>query len=156
MTDAKTSSSDEEWYLVACDGVVLPYRGAPTKWPIGTVQFSQTEVQAKAGSALALNNLGAVRVLVSLQFGRNSVMCVVCAGAMHLFGWGQQPVNRYKAFDCFCRALSAGSAAAANNRALCKWYGYGCKQDPKEAVEGLTAAAQTAASPLRPVASVRR
>jgi hypothetical protein len=46
---------------------------------------------------------------------------------MHLFGWGQRPVNRYKAYDCFCRAHTAGSAAATHNRAVCKRLGYGCK-----------------------------
>ncbi len=58
---------------------------------------------------------------------------------MHLFGWGQRPVNRYKAYDCFCRAHSAGSAAATNNRAVCKWLGYGCKQHKEEAVALLDA-----------------
>jgi hypothetical protein len=60
---------------------------------------------------------------------------------MHLFGWGQRPVNRYKAYDCFCRAHTAGSAAATHNRAVCKWLGHGCKPDEEEALAQLKAVA---------------
>jgi hypothetical protein len=62
---------------------------------------------------------------------------------MHLFGWGQRPVNRYKAYDCFCRAHNAGSAAATHNRAVCKWLGYGCKANEEEALAQLQAVAAT-------------
>jgi hypothetical protein len=65
---------------------------------------------------------------------------------MHLFGWGQRPVNLYKAYDCFCRAHSAGCAAATNNRAVCKWLGRGCRQNKEEA-EKLLAAADAKGSP---------
>ncbi len=67
-------------------------------------------------------------------------------GVAHLFGWGQRLVNRYKAYDCFRRALSAGCAAAANNRAVCKWLGYGCKQNEAEACSLLTDAFEATAS----------
>jgi hypothetical protein len=64
-------------------------------------------------------------------------------GAMHLLGLGGRQVNRYKAYDCFCRAHSAGLAAATHNRAVCKWMGYGCRQDEGEAVTQLKAAAES-------------
>ncbi len=67
-------------------------------------------------------------------------------GVIHLFGWGQRPVNRYKAYDCFCRAHSAGCAAAANNRAVCKRLGYGCKQNVSQAETELLAVANSEAA----------
>ena len=76
---------------------------------------------------------------------------------VHLFGWGQRPVNRYKAYDCFCRAHSAGCSAAALNGAVCKWLGYGCKQNKEEALSILNAFAESDSSPplTRIIASVR-
>jgi hypothetical protein len=74
---------------------------------------------------------------------------------MHLFGWAQRPVDRYKAYDCFCRARSAGCAAASNNRAVCKWLGYGCKQHEEEAVAQLTDVTEAATSaPLKYMSAV--
>jgi hypothetical protein len=64
-------------------------------------------------------------------------------GAMHLLGLGGRQVNRYKAYDCFCRAHSTGLAAATHNRAVCKWMGYGCRQDEEEAVTRLKGAAES-------------
>jgi hypothetical protein len=63
---------------------------------------------------------------------------------MHLLGLGGRQVNRYKAYDCFCRAHSAGLMAATHNRAVCKYMGYGCRQDEEEAVTQLQAAAESA------------
>jgi hypothetical protein len=60
-----------------------------------------------------------------------------------LLGLGGRQVNRYKAYDCFCRAHSARLAAATHNRAVCKWMGYGCRQDEEEAVTQLKAAAES-------------
>jgi hypothetical protein len=66
------------------------------------------------------------------------VHCVLCrpllaplglmAGAMHLFGWGR-PINRYKAYACFCRAFSGYCLAGFHNRAVCDLLGIGCKQN---------------------------
>jgi hypothetical protein len=67
---------------------------------------------------------------------------------IYLFGWAQRPVNRYKAFDCFSRAHSAGCAAATHNRAVCKWKGYGCKQNREEATDQLKALVERAAIAL--------
>jgi hypothetical protein len=64
-------------------------------------------------------------------------------GVAHLFGWGKRPINHYKAFDCFCRANKAGCAAATHNRAVCRWLGYGCKQNKDEAVAALTTLADS-------------
>jgi hypothetical protein len=82
--------------------------------------------------------------------------CELAVGMVHLFGWGQRPVNRYKAYDCFCRARSAGCSAAALNGAVCKWFGYGCKQNEENALSILNASAASASSlPLiRAIASV--
>ncbi len=65
---------------------------------------------------------------------------------IHMFGWGERPVNRYKAYDCFCQAHSAGWAAASHNRAVCKWMGHGCKMDEDYAVAELKAMAVSATS----------
>ncbi len=48
---------------------------------------------------------------------------------IHFFGFCALPVSRYKAYSYFCDACAAGSAAAILNRAMCKWLGYGCKED---------------------------
>jgi hypothetical protein len=75
---------------------------------------------------------------------------------VHLFGWGQRPINQHKAYDCFCRARSAGCSAAALNGAVCKWLGYGCKQNKEEALSILKTLSVSASSlPLiRDIASV--
>ncbi len=75
---------------------------------------------------------------------------------MHLFGWGERPVNRDKAYDYFCRANIAGCAAAVNNRSVCKWFGYGCTQNKTQASDELVVVSErtTAATPLRLMAQV--
>ncbi len=62
---------------------------------------------------------------------------------MHLFGWGEQPINRYKAYEYFCRAHRAGCAAATHNRMVSQGMGYGCKkQSVPVAAEHLSAMAE--------------
>jgi hypothetical protein len=75
---------------------------------------------------------------------------------MHLFGWGQRPVDRYKAYEYFCRAHRTGFAAAANNQAVCMWLGYGCKEKKRPAIKELTAVANQETRPkaLRAMALV--
>ncbi len=78
-------------------------------------------------------------------------------GMMHLFGWNQWPVNRYKAYDCFYAAHKAGCAAATNNLAVCIWMGYGCKEHESKAKTQLKAVAdllETSPLPLRLMAMV--
>jgi hypothetical protein len=72
---------------------------------------------------------------------------------MYIFGWGQ-PVNRYKAYDYFCRAHSAGCAAGSHNRAVCKRIGYGCKQYEQESVALMKALAESTALSLKLMALV--
>jgi TPR repeat protein len=132
---------NEEWYLhVDFDVPLQPYRTAHTVWPLSTEELSHTERQAQSGNASALNNLGINERPVDGRLHLTHFACGV-TGAMHLFGWGQRPVNRYKAYDCFCRAHSAGCAAATNNLAVCKWKGYGCKPNQEVALAEMEAVA---------------
>jgi hypothetical protein len=129
----------DEWYLhFPSDEPLQPYRSARTVWPLSAEELSRTERQAQSGNASALNNLGNDETPTDCPAHPTLFACGV-TGAMHLFGWGQRPVNRYKAYDCFCRAYSAGCAAATHNRAACKWLGYGCKLNEEEALAQLKA-----------------
>jgi hypothetical protein len=130
---------NEEWYLhFHSDLPLQPYRTAHAVWPLSTEELSRTESQAQSDNASALNNLGTNERPTDGPANLTHFACGV-TGAMHLFGWGQRPVNRYKAYDCFCRAHSAGCAAATHNRAVCKRLGLGCKLNYEEALAQLEA-----------------
>jgi hypothetical protein len=155
MSEAKGErGACEEWYLYlpARDEVVQPYRSAPTAWPISAEECNRAEAQAQLSNPSALNTLG---ILPYVLISRITSLRVLLAGMLHLFGWGKRPVNRYKAYDCFCRAHSAGCAAATNNRAVCKWLGYGCKEHEEDAKTWLAAASTDPSSrSLRLMATV--
>jgi hypothetical protein len=141
--DAKDQiGPNDEWYLHYPSKVepLQPYRTANTVWPLSAKELVRTERQAQSGNASALNNLGTDEIPADCPSHLTHFACGV-TGAMHLFGWGQRPVNRYKAYDCFCRAHSAGCAAATHNRAVCKWLGYGCKLNEEDALNQLVVAA---------------
>jgi hypothetical protein len=141
MSDAKHRIGiSEEWYLFIPPGGALPqlYRTARTVWPLSAKEVQLTESQAQSGNPCALNNLGRPldRVL-RVRLNHSQTFSVLFTGAVHLFGWGKRPVDRYKAYDCFCRAQIAGSAAATNNRAVCKYVEFGCAKRTHEASSDL-------------------
>jgi hypothetical protein len=134
--------ADKQWllYIPSSKDGVQPFRSAPTAWPISAEELKRTEARAARANVSAINNLGTKalkRVLPQYLFWMfvRVCICVGCAGAIHFFGWGPYAVNRYKAYDCFCRADSAGCAAASLNRSqrtrprcLCcnRWLSYVC------------------------------
>jgi hypothetical protein len=76
---------------------------------------------------------------------------------MYYFGFGDRPLNLHKAFDYFCRAERAGSAAAANNRVFCRYMGSGCRSDTTEAAKEIIDIVESddTSHPLRLMALVR-
>jgi hypothetical protein len=163
MSDVKgATNTGEDWYLYvpSCDPSEnpQPYRATPTAWPISVEEVKRTEAQAQSGSPSAVNALGNFNAASTLVLFAQFLVLFALIGMIHLFGWGKRPVNRYRAYDCFRRAHSDGCAAAANNVAVCKRLGYGCKANKEEAVAQLKALIKGASTPavLELMASVSR